>query len=202
MSELHIKSAAKATQQGVVLVVALVVLIAMTLAGLALWRSVDATNVIAGNLAFKQSSIMSSDRGIQSAVVWLENNRLTLTDNNLTQGYVANTLTTDPDWFSNAAWGNAVSLQADAAGNRVQYLIHRLCRTTGPYNGTDGSGQVNNCSSSQSKAPATNVNTGGNAGNEGLNYAMLPRIYYRITVRVLGPRNTISIVQSTVMIPV
>ncbi len=202
MSELHIKSATKFTQQGVVLVVALVVLIAMTLAGLALWRSVDATNVIAGNLAFKQSSIMSSDRGIQSAVVWLENNRLTLTDNNLTQGYVANTLTTDPDWFSNTAWSNAVSLQADAAGNRVQYLIHRLCRTTGPYNGTDGSGQVNNCSSSQSKAPATNVNTGGNAGNEGLNYAMLPRIYYRITVRVLGPRNTISIVQSTVMIPV
>lgn len=202
MSERLIKSAVKSAQQGVVLVVALVVLIAMTLAGLALWRSVDITNVIAGNLAFKQSSIMSSDRGIQAAVVWLDGNRLSLSDNNLTQGYVANTLTTDPDWFSNDAWSNAVNLQADAAGNRVQYLIHRLCRTTGPYNGVDGSGQPNNCSTSQSKAPATNINSGGNAGNEGVNLAVSPSVYYRVTIRVLGPRNTISIVQSTVMIPV
>ena len=197
-----IKVATKFSQQGVVLVVALVVLVSMTLAGLALWRSVDASNVIAGNLAFKQSSITSSDRGIQSAVVWLNHNRLSLTENNLTQGYLANTLVVDPDWFSNDAWSNAVSLEADAAGNRVQYLIHRLCRTTGPYNGTDGTGQANNCSSSQSRAPATNVNSGSESGNESVNRVMTPNIYYRITVRVLGPRNTISIIQSTVMIPV
>lgn len=78
-------SAPAQRQRGVVLLIALIVLIAMTLAGLALWRSVDATNVIAGNLAFKESTLMSADRGLQAALVWLDGNRNALGDNNLAQ---------------------------------------------------------------------------------------------------------------------
>ncbi|WP_159105119.1 hypothetical protein [Methylobacillus glycogenes] len=33
-------------------------------------------------------------------------------------------------------------------------------------------------------------------------YQTNPSVYYRITTRVQGPRNTISIVQATVMVPV
>jgi Tfp pilus assembly protein PilX len=43
----------KHAQQGVVLLMALIMLVALTLAGIALVRSVDTTNLIAGNLAFK-----------------------------------------------------------------------------------------------------------------------------------------------------
>ncbi|MCB5188822.1 hypothetical protein LG200_12500 [Methylobacillus caricis] len=189
-------------QRGVVLMVALVVLIAMTLAGLALWRAVDSGNVIAGNLAFKQSATMSADRGLQAALVWLDNNRNALHNNNLPHGYIANTLITEPDWYSNAIWNNAVDVGTDAASNRVQYLIHRLCTTTGAYNGEDGAGQVNNCSTSLSKSPATNANAGNGIGVDSPAYSTTPSVYYRITVRVLGPRNTTSIVQATVMVPV
>ena len=41
-------------QSGVVLFIALIVLVAMSLAGVALVRSVDTNLLIAGNLAFKQ----------------------------------------------------------------------------------------------------------------------------------------------------
>lgn len=189
-------------QQGVVLMVALIVLIAMTLAGLALWRAVDSGNVIAGNLAFKQSATMSADRGLQAALVWLDNNRNALADSDTAHGYIANTLSTEPDWYGNSIWSNAVDLGADAAGNRVQYLIHRLCRTTGAYNGEDGTGQANSCSTSLSKAPVTNATLGSSLQIGAAVYQSNPSIYYRITARVLGPRNTISIVQATVMVPV
>lgn len=189
-------------QRGVVLIIALIVLIAMTLAGLALWRSVDATNVIAGNLAFKESTLMSADRGLQAALTWLDSNRNALADNNLAQGYTANTLTTEPDWYTNSIWSNAVDAGTDAAGNRVQYLIHRLCRSTGAYNGEDGSGQPNACSTSLSKSPVTNATIGSSLKIGASVYQTNPSVYYRITARVLGPRNTISVVQATVMVPV
>ena len=58
-------------QKGIVLLVALTVLVAMSLAGVALIRSVDNTVVIAGNLAFKQSSLQVADRGSLEAITWL-----------------------------------------------------------------------------------------------------------------------------------
>lgn len=48
-------------QQGVVLFVALIILVAMTLAGIALMRSVDTNVLIAGNLAFRQGATMAGD---------------------------------------------------------------------------------------------------------------------------------------------
>src|SRR4051794_33864237 len=48
-------------QQGVVLLIALIVLVAMTLAGIGLVRSVDTGNMVAGNLAFKQGATLAGD---------------------------------------------------------------------------------------------------------------------------------------------
>ncbi len=51
-------------QRGVVLLIALIVLVAMTLAGIGMMRSIDTTTLIAGNVAFKQTTIQAGDRGI------------------------------------------------------------------------------------------------------------------------------------------
>src|SRR3989304_2733091 len=59
---------AAGSQKGMVLFIALIVLVAMTLAGLALVRSVDTANVIAGNLAFQPSTLQAGDRGVEAAV--------------------------------------------------------------------------------------------------------------------------------------
>ncbi|MEW5904351.1 MAG: hypothetical protein AB1722_08425 [Pseudomonadota bacterium] len=60
-------------QRGMVLFFALVALVAMSLAAVALIRSVDTGALIAGNLAFRKSTLNSSDNGIETAITWLAN---------------------------------------------------------------------------------------------------------------------------------
>jgi len=50
-------------QRGVVLLIALIILVAMTLAGIGMMRSIDTGNMIAGNLAFRDSTTSVSDAG-------------------------------------------------------------------------------------------------------------------------------------------
>src|SRR6185295_17298658 len=58
-------------QRGVVLFIALIVLVAMTLAGIAMMRSVDTNNLIAGNLAFKNAASSAGDAAIEVARNWV-----------------------------------------------------------------------------------------------------------------------------------
>jgi Tfp pilus assembly protein PilX len=51
-----------ASERGVVLLVALIILVALTLAGVALIRSVDTANIIAGNLSFRESAVHAGER--------------------------------------------------------------------------------------------------------------------------------------------
>lgn len=55
------------SQRGVVLLIALIILVAMTLAGIGMMRSVDMGSVIAGNLAFRQSTLNASETGTSTA---------------------------------------------------------------------------------------------------------------------------------------
>lgn len=184
-------------QKGVVLVIALIVLVAMTMAGIALVRSVDTTNIIAGNLAFQQSATLSGDIGTETAIRWLEtNNSGTALHNSITNnGYAA--LRQDPsagqswDAFWNAVLSaQAVTLPEDTSGNTVSYAIQRLCNTTGdPVSPSTG------CA----VAIATSISKTGSSqdsGTVGLLYSS--QRYYRITSRIVGPRNTVSYIQSIV----
>ena len=58
-------------QRGIVLIIALVVMVAMALAGVALVRSVDTTTSVVGNLAFRQASILPSNLAVEHAVAAL-----------------------------------------------------------------------------------------------------------------------------------
>jgi type IV pilus assembly protein PilX len=58
-------------QRGVIMIIALIVLVAMTLGGIAMVRSVYTTNLIAGNLAFRESAVSSGDTGVEAAVAFL-----------------------------------------------------------------------------------------------------------------------------------
>jgi Tfp pilus assembly protein PilX len=58
-------------QRGVVLIIALVMLITITFAGLALFRQIGLGAVIVGNLAFKQGATAAADRGVEQARAWL-----------------------------------------------------------------------------------------------------------------------------------
>jgi Tfp pilus assembly protein PilX len=194
----------RARQQGVVLVIALIVLIAMTLAGIALMRSVDTSNLIAGNLAFQQAATHSADAGVEDAVKWLEtadaaDNGSALQASDSTHGYAANGSDPSNNPSSGQSWdafwnatlaARKVDLNGgdqDGAGNRVSYVIDRMCA----YTGAETAGA--SCAAS----PVVTTATGNNESTEvSLNAPSV--VYYRITVRVAGPRNTVSYVQAMI----
>jgi len=191
-------------QRGVVLFIALIVLVAMTLAGVAMVRSMDTTLGIAGNMAFKQASIQSSDLGVKSAYDWLGANSagITLQNSDAVQGYFSARPAIEPNWFDLGTWGSAVVLNGgvpDAAGNVVRYVIHRMCTEPNTaYNGSNA-GVANQCALFY---PITAAATGGSMAIGSTQFEGIPQLFYRVTTRVDGPRNTVSITQVSVLIQV
>jgi Tfp pilus assembly protein PilX len=192
-------------QRGVVLIIALVVLVAMTLAAIALVRSVDTSNLIAGNMAFQQAATHSADLGMETAISWLDANKAALKvggipvleEDDTTNGYIAGGSDLMPDatknppqtwdnYWTQSLAANSKALAADSAGNTVSYVIHRMCKNAGSQTG--GASCV--------ASPAISSAGGNNeeAGDKQLNAPS--SVFYRITVRVAGPRNTVSYVQS------
>jgi Tfp pilus assembly protein PilX len=186
-------------QGGIVLFIALIVLVAMSLAGIAMMRSVDTSLGIAGNMAFKQATIQGGDKGVAAAFTWLAANSAgtTLLTTDVINGYYSAAPSESAGyWFDDTNWTQAVSVNGgvpDAAGNTIRYVIHRMCTLPNlSYNGVSG-GTTNECSLYYPNS------TGATAGQDmsvgAPQFEGIPQLYYRITVRVDGPRNTISIIQ-------
>lgn len=195
-------------QQGSVLLFALVALVALTLAVLALVRSVDSTTLISGNLAFRQAATTSADAGVEAAITALtatqtaNNGKNVYMDathafnlTNAAAGYYSN-LDTALDVTAATTWTDANSSDAvsDGNGNTYRYIVQRMCRTAN---------QV---------LTKTNCLFSGEAKDNDGKTVLLPSEVcdgpgcpaagqapqYRVTVRVTGPKNTISYVQALV----
>ena len=192
---IHVKTSA--SQHGVVLVIALIVLVAMTLAGIALVRSVDTSNIIAGNLAFQQSATHSGDAGAEAAILWLRTNPTLLNTDNVSNGYTAagNSSAQTPAagqswdayWAATAA-ARSRTLSTDASGNTVSFVIDCLCDNAGdPIGGAS-------CTSS----PVVNVAEGNSDEANTAQMTALSLVYYRVTSRIAGPRSSLSYVQTII----
>lgn len=191
-------------QRGLVLFVALIVLVAMTLAGIGMVRSVDTANLIAGNLAFKQGTIQLADRGIEAAFQWLipRATGTALYNTDQAAGYYSVPPVQTPDWYDPAVWANSGCVNGcnpdPDTGVVVRYMIHRLCNCAGTApEGNCPSGEPNQCMiayDTSGKSP------GGSKAAGAAVYTSTPIMHYRITVRADGPRNTASVVQTTLAI--
>jgi Tfp pilus assembly protein PilX len=190
-------------QQGVVMVIALIVLVSMTLAAIGMTRSIDTSNLVAGNLGFKQSSLGSADKGLDVAYKWLLARAGTadLNNNNPGQGYLSSTGGSEPRWSDPSAWATAAYLDngaEDHAGNKISYVIHRLCTEENTaYNDVGATGQSNKCATYKGVSGGS---SGGSMAVGAPQHEPNPQVYYRITARSEGPRNTVSYVQSLVAI--
>lgn len=199
----------RARQQGITLLISLIVLVIMTLAGIQLMRSVDTTNIIAGNLAFQQAATHSGDGGIEAAIQWLETQNNTgsanlYNDQNTAlncNGYSSNyTPATEPPlagatwdtWWNALSTCKIVTLAADSAGNVASYTIQRMCSQANSPNTTS---TTQFCSSSPILILASD-NSSQTAGAQHLIHN--GQIYYRVTSRINGPRGTKSYVQAMV----
>lgn len=208
---LHLRKATIGRQRGVVLFFALIALLAMSLAAVALIRSVDTSTIIAGNLALKQSATTSSDAGVEAASIYLAgmqaaNSGLSATDiathafntDDPSKGYYASVnLAVDPIGM---VWDNTNSAavnpdgsnnpQPDASGNSTRYVIHRMCRDSGVA--------LKNTTCLFATPPTTNMDQSvhgyGDYCPECESTTTTPQM--RITTRTTGPRNTISFVQA------
>lgn len=183
-------------QGGVVLFIALIALVAMSLAGIALMRSVDTGNLIAGNLAFKQSALHASDTGVELAFAALPGILATSKDANIANQYFATLQPVDSYGIpTTIAWstvpcrnfsGATISC-TDVSAYRVQYVIDRLCE--GPLPVTD--------LQQRCYYEAAGGGSSKKAGAE--SFSSAAQVYYRATIRVTGPANTERFVQVIVL---
>ncbi len=205
----------RATCCGAGLVVALVVLVVMSLGALALVRAVASGLLVAGNFAFREAAVLAAESGSESAISWLSERAATtdLLSDQPEAGYYAslpvglslsgqstNSTSATIDWDDDQCAARsgircftaAAALPIDAAGHRVRYVIHRLCRTSGSSDAA-----ANSCLLFRSAQ-------GGSSNRGQLSYGASKRfqssdtVYYRITVHVRGPRNTTAFVQTLV----
>jgi len=211
-------------QRGLALIFALLGLVALSIAAVALVRSVDTGTLVLGNIGFKQDATVQADRATQVAIDWLNNaSKATLEANQANAGYLASsTPELDPlgvrtdvanrviiDWdFDQTSLASCAAVPGTPAsrcvppiavtGNTaVRYLITRLCATTG-----DKSAAGNHCAS-----PVSSV-AGDAADKGGLDYAKpIPLtaesggLLYRIIVRSRGARDTTTFTETIVQIP-
>jgi len=187
--------APRAQQSGVTLVITLIVLVAMTLATISLMRSVDTSNIIAGNLAFQQAASHAADAGIEEAARVLLPQVVAAHQLGCTggcpPGYISwhNADLEPPHVSWKTYWDNvaasAITLVTDANGNSVSYVVESMC---------DGLGQTPECLKAP---PSMSGNCGGSDLGAGSQECLATtRYYYRVTSRVTGPRNTVSYIQA------
>ena len=196
-------------QHGAALLFTLIALVVMTIAALALVRSVDTATLIAGNLAFRQSTTASADSGVEGAInvitgIQTANNAknvymdathgLNVTDADV--GYYSNldfslSMTSDSTWVDGVS---SLESAADSAGSRSRYIIQRMCRDANQVlsatNCLFAGGDVDN--NGMSVPLPSDVCEGSGCPTAG----QAPQ--YRVTVRVTGPKNTISYIQALV----
>ncbi len=172
-------------QDGIVLLIALVVLVAMTLAGIAMVRQITSGVGIAGNIGFRQNALTASDLGIESGRSFLNtistSNPTVLESDNL-PGYYASWPSTPIDFTKPAIWANATTLPTDSTGNTVSYIVHRMCSSAGSR-----TLPTNQCVLQDS--------TAGIVGVSPVELVKNGQPFYRITARVQGVRGSTTFVQ-------
>ena len=217
MFTLHHRTTRPRRQRGVSLLFALIALAALSLASVALLRSVDTGAQVIGNLGFKQDATSASDRATELAIAWIQANPASLSANS-PPGYYATSLDSlDPtgrvtsaanklaliDWdLDDCASMPAgtyttcnllASAQVTVGGNSAKYLISRLCPATGAQ------GVSNACAKPVGAALTDAVSRGRVEVGQELRVSNLSTSpYYRIIVRTVGGRNSVAFTETIV----
>jgi Tfp pilus assembly protein PilX len=191
-----VRAPLRAGQRGIVLVIALIVMVALSLAGIALMRSVDTSTAVVGNLAFTQASTLPANLAVEEAVAALFEDELVANVNQdlPAQNYYATRQNDEdargiPEVLTTKAKASALARVLNPGyGNEVRYVIERMCAPGIPVTPSRAD-LVKHCDMLPPKpSGTTSMET---------DKIELPRIpLYRLTVRVDGPRNTVSFLQA------
>jgi type IV pilus assembly protein PilX len=172
----------------------IIVLVVSLMAAVALMRSVDTSNTIAGSLTFRQGVVQEAERAYAAVKTGINFNE-PASDSNQSGGYYASPQAQDsvrPDLpailtAKSIAAGTVGQLPALNTGNTVSYVVERLCPAAGPANPTicvvPGASLSGGSVSNQTKDNGPPFNSGAYAA-------------FRLTVRVDGPKGAVGYVQT------
>ncbi len=209
------ESARARRQQGMSLMFSLLALAALSLAGVALVRSVNTGALVIGNLGFKQEATSAASRATETAIAWLRANSTGLDLDRDADGYYATYLDLlDPTGHKSSPGSGMAGVNWDdddcakvvnktacykasaptsINGNTSRFLISRLCQTTGPLSG------INICAKPAAASLTDAVQRGEvRVGTELRPSRLVTSPYYRIIVRTVGARNTVSFTETIV----
>lgn len=171
---------------------ALIVLVASLLAAMALMRSVDTSNTIAGSLTFRQSALQEAERAYVDAQQKITFAQPTSDDDNASLGYYAEPQPTTarstgdiPNVLVNKTSGS-VQTVSSSNGNTISYVVERLCPSSGA------------ATAATCIVPSATL-LGGSSSNQSsdnLTFSNGAYAAFRLTVRVDGPKGTTAYVQT------
>lgn len=196
-------------QRGVVLVFAMIALVIMLIGAVAITRSMNSSQFNIGNIGFKRDLANQSERAVQMAMNAVRTGGL-LADPSLrianlkTANYSAVKLADNPqgiptillaDDTTFATVGTAADIDT-GLNVKVRYVVDRLATTAGACSAATCV-FANQTVFGGSSSEWINSQTNSGAANNANPSAVPQQPVYRLTVKVTGPRNTLSFFQST-----
>jgi len=190
----------RARQRGMALPIMLIILVVMLIGSVYVMRASTGTTLVTANLAYDSQLSKATDLGLIAGSTWLSNvamsDKNALRANNASQGYVASYDPAVPQTSSDFWTGAAVT--TDVAGNKVEYVIHRMCKSVGAYDDS-----ANACIVTVSAPPDRTGDlamAGESSATDGFVVVAVPSVHYVITSRIFGARGANVINQAVVMV--
>ena len=170
-------------QRGSSLLLVLIVLGVMLAGALAAVRSTDTASLIAGNAAFRSAARQSADIAANAAFNYLAS--LPAPDTAVANVYYPIRLAEDAVGLPSIAWDSVPT--TTVGNNSMQWIIERMCRGALPV--TDLQEQC-----------LVDVQVAAGSNKIGAQAFTTPaNLFYRMTIRMRGPKNTESFVQTLVL---
>jgi type IV pilus assembly protein PilX len=188
-------------QRGVIMLFGLIALAIMLIGAAAMVRSMNTSLVNAGNLGFKRDMTNQGERAVATVVDLLRTGALAgevaRQTSSTAINYSASILPVNAQGIPTALLSDTAFAAVGNASNditltdqaiTVRYVVDRLCVNTGPQ----AAGQC--AMANDPKDLSDNARSGGITAEDLL---ASERVVYRLSVRVIGPRNTQAFYQST-----
>lgn len=185
-------------QRGLSVPIMLIMLGVMLVSSIYMLRSSNSTTLTTANLAYETSLAKAADVGIHQAYAWLSATpRVALWNDVPGAGYRATTNPAPGRGPTDKEYWMGSAKMVDAAGNQVEYVIHRLCTFAGPF---DQSQPANSCALMSSKQdPSGRSGVGDSLSSDAPTYFEAPQLSYVITARISGARGGNVMNQAVVM---
>lgn len=201
---------ARGSQRGIVLIFALITLVILLIGAVAISRSINASQFAIGNIGFKRDLTNQGERALQIALdavraggalatvstrntdLQAANYKASLLASNA-QG-IPNALLSDTDFAAVGVSTNDITVSD--MGVTIRYVIDRVASASGACS-TSTCTLANQNVFGGSSSEWINSQTNSGSVNNANPSAVPQQPIYRITLRVTGPRNTMSFFQST-----